>query len=593
MTSSPGTPPAADPTVVLTADIGSARTKVSLFSSTPESGWKRRGSAEALTTTQAPREGVMGGLNTAAHELEINTCRRIIAKTGGLLIGDEPRRGADALVASSSAALPLRLITLATTAQRSGLWADVASHWSITQVIDRAVLDAGNDDGQQRRWTDASHHYGWDDVAAKIRLLAPDAVLLTGGYDGGAVAPVIEIVQALAGLRAPGSPPLTVVFAGNQAAVPHLVRLLAGRADLRVVDNVLPQADVARPAAAGEALDELYCERKLGALTGFGAVSSLLAAPVLSSARALSIVWNMLAGLWQQPVLGVDIGATTTIAAMAGTPAGRVRVQSDLGVNVGWDNPLHLIETPALARWLPVPQSRIEIQTRLAAQRNPLAIPQSPDALLFQEALVREAWRMALRPASADALLTLSPSPVPLNIVASGGVVSHSPSLWRIALMMLDSAEPAGLANLWIDRAGILPQIGALAAINRDAALSILKNEALDRLGLAVCLSGSTDAGSKAADIELRLEDGSTRRTLAAWGSVHVVHTAGLGVVTVTIRPVRNVYIPGQAEDKPLVMTIANCELGVILDCRGRPLLPLLDAEHSYPRMRSWLAAGG
>ena len=592
MTSSPGTPPAAEITTILAADIGSARTKVSLFANTPESGWKRRGTAEALTTAQAPMEGVMGGLSTAAHELERAVCRRLMAKTGGLMIGGSQKAGADALVAVSSAAPPLRLVTLATTAQRSGLWADVASRWSITQVIDRAVLDSGDGAGMEQRWADASHQNGWSDVAAKIRLLSPDAILLTGGYDGGALAPVIEIVQALVGLRAAGGPPLTVVYAGNHSAVPRLAALLAGRADLRIVDNVLPRAGDARPAPAGEALDELYSERKLGSLNGFSAVAGLSSAPVLSSARALTMVWNMLAELWQEPVLGLDLGAATTIAATAGQQAACVRVQPDLGANMGWDNPLHPIEASALARWLPVPLSKTEIQTRLAAQHNPLTLPQNIDAVLFQEALAREAWRALLSTETSDAPLTPAPALKALNIVASGGVVAHSPSLWRLALVMLDAAEPCGLVNLWVDRADILPQLGALAAVKRDAALSILKSEAIDKLALAVCLAGSTAPGSKAADVELRLEDGSVRRTIVAWGSLHVVHTAGLGVVTVTVRPVRGVYIPGQPDDRPLVTTISNCELGVILDCRSHPLVALLDPEHSHARVRSWIAAG-
>jgi hypothetical protein len=416
--------------------------------------------------------------------------------------------------------------------------------------------------------------------------------LLSGGYDGGALAPVIEIVQALAGLRAAGGPPLTVVYAGNQSAAPRLAALLAGRADLRVVDNVLPRAGEARPAPAGEALDDLYCERKLGALNGFSAVSTLASAPVLSSARALTMVWNMLAEIWQEPVLGLDLGAATTIAATAGQQAGLVRVRSDLGANMGWDNPLHLIEPAALARWLPVPVSKTEIQTRLSAQHNPLTLPQNIDAVLFQEALAREAWRTLLSTQEGDASLTPAPSPATLNIVASGGVVAHSPSLWRLALVMLDAAEPVGVVNLWVDRADVFPQIGALAAVKRDAALSILRNEALDKLGLAVCLAGATAPGSKAADVELRLEDGSVRRTIVAWGSLHVVHTAGLGVVTVTVRPVRGVYIPGQPDDRPLVTTVSNCELGVILDCRSRPLAELLDPEHSHARIRAWIAAG-
>jgi hypothetical protein len=41
-----------------------------------------------------------------------------------------------------------------------------------------------------------------------------------------------------------------------------------------------------------------------------------------------------------------------------------------------------------------------------------------------------------------------------------------------------------------------------------------------------------------------------------------------------------------------VTVTSSDGELGVVLDCRGRPLAPQLTPDHSYARMRSWIAAG-
>ena len=48
-------------------------------------------------------------------------------------------------------------------------------------------------------------------------------------------------------------------------------------------------------------------------------------------------------------------------------------------------------------------------------------------------------------------------------------------------------------------------------------------------------------------------------------------------------------------DGKPLkakILTVSDGVVGVILDCRGRPLAPQLEPEHSYARMRAWLGAG-
>ncbi len=592
MTSSPGTPRDANLTTVLAADIGSARTRLSLFTQVAEGRWSVGGTAEAISTAQSPREGVMGGLLTAAHEIEQATGRRLLSRGNSLIIGQGAGQGADALVASSSAAPPLRLITLAATGQHSGVWTTVASRWSYVQVLDRAVRDAGLELGQDQRWADDLHQSGWADVAAKIRLLAPDAVLLTGGYNGADGAATLEIAGAVVAERPSGRAPLTLVFAGNSEVAPRLVRLLAGRADLRICGNVLPSAGVAQPAPAGEALDDLYCQRKLGTLNGYSAAAGLCAAPVMSSARALAMAWTALSELRDAPVLGFDVGASATVAGLA-MPGGayQMNVEPALGIGRGWDNPQYGIDTAAIARWIPIPLSKTEIQTRLAARQTTFSVPQGHDALLFQEALAREAWRATIAGTGENLRLPATANK-PLNIIGSGGVVIHTPSLWRVALMLLDAAEPHGMAHLWADTAGILPQVGALAAINRQAAMSLLRGNGLCHLGLAICLDGSTTPGSKAADIEIALADGSVRRTIAAWGSLHLLHTAGLGNVTVAIQPVRGVYIGDSDERARITVSVSDGDLGVILDCRGRPLADRLDPDHCYARMRSWIAAG-
>ena len=102
MTSSPGMPPATELTGVLAADIGSTRTKLSLFGENREGAWALLGSAEAFSTTPSPREGVLGGIVTAAHELEATTGRHLLATDGSPLAGPATG-GVDAFVASGSA----------------------------------------------------------------------------------------------------------------------------------------------------------------------------------------------------------------------------------------------------------------------------------------------------------------------------------------------------------------------------------------------------------------------------------------------------------------------------------------------------------
>ena len=110
-------------------------------------------------------------------------------------------------------------------------------------------------------------------------------------------------------------------------------------------------------------------------------------------------------------------------------------------------------------------------------------------------------------------------------------------------------------------------------------------------LGLAVCFSGATTSGSKAVDVEMRLVDGSVRRTIAAWGTIHLL-PAGSGPCTIILRPVAGVNIAGHEDEESVSVTVPASEMGVILDCRGRPVTAQLDPDRVPARMHSWLVAG-
>jgi hypothetical protein len=396
----------------------------------------------------------------------------------------------------------------------------------------------------------------------------------------------------LSSARPAGHPPLTVVFAGNELAAGQVAHLLAGRADVRLAANVLPAPDAPQPQSAGEALDDLYSQRKLGALNGQAVLSGLCASPILSTARALALAWDMMSELWDAPVIGLDIGARTTIAGLF-TPGERyhLNVGCDMGAYRGWIDAERDLDPLAIARWLPIPLGKTEIQMRLAASHErPFIVPETDDEHLLQEAMVREAWRRQLPP-DHNASAAANARPKARHIVGSGGPVANAPTRWRRALMLLDAVEPRGLVHLWLDEQGVLAQIGAVSSISRTAATSLLGGTTICDLGLAICLDGATTPGRKAADIEMELPDGSIRRTIAAWGTLHHLATGGLGEVTLTIRLARGVYLPGYEGEPTIVLKINGGELGVILDCRGRPLDDQLASDHSHTRVHAWIAA--
>lgn len=593
MTSLPGTPQGADLSSVLAADLGRVRSKVSLFVHEADGRWVSHGTASAFSTAHSPREGVAGGLMTAAGELQRASGRRLLSGEGRNATLRLDESGAQAFVACGSAADPLAVLVLAAS-HHSSQWAFEAAEWTYARIAGQASLTPAPGSPHVRRWADDLHPHGASDVVDDIRQLSPDAILLTGGYDDGATAALLDMARLLVSARPPNRPPLTVLVAGNTRVAPAVALLLEGRADVRILPNLLPFAGQPQVQPIAGALDDLYSQRKLSTLSGFGPVGSASAGPVPSTARALSTAWLLLARLKNAPVLGLDIGGSSSLAGIAAADgAHRLRVRTDMGVNTGWLDVAAEVDVRAIARWLPFALGRNDLQQRLAERQDmTFAVPQSDAALLFQEALTREAWRQLLHPAAGRPLAPGEPSAQPLHIVGSGGAIAHAPNRWRSALMLLDTVEPLGIIRLWLDRAGALPQVGAVAAINPDIAESLLGGPILSDLGVAICFAGSTATGNKAADVQMHMPDGSVRRTVVAWRSIHHLPTGGLAGITVSIKPVRGVYVPGFEGKQSIDLELTGGETGVILDCRPRPLSTILDADASHTRMHAWLAAG-
>jgi uncharacterized protein (TIGR01319 family) len=146
----------------------------------------------------------------------------------------------------------------------------------------------------------------------EIGSLRPDMILLTGGVDGGDAETILHNARFLA--RAPLDVPMVV--AGNRAASEKVAKLLRqGGKELRVVDNVMPQAGKLDVERAREAIREIFMERitrakGLDALSGIVPVVLPTPMAVLEGVRLGADGTAGKAG-WGD-MLVVDVGGATT-----------------------------------------------------------------------------------------------------------------------------------------------------------------------------------------------------------------------------------------------------------------------------------------
>jgi uncharacterized protein (TIGR01319 family) len=180
----------------------------------------------------------------------------------------------------------------------------------------------------------------------RLRALAPDVVLLTGGTDGGDRATLLANAEALAAWD--GCP--AVVVAGNREVAPAAAQLLEGAGVRAVaVANILPELDRLEPAPARAAIRDEFLSNIVHA-KGIDRVREHLDTAILPTPGVVLDGVRLLAErAFPRGVLAVEVGgATTNVHSWA-------PVEHELGV---------------IARGLPEPELKRTVEGDLGVRWN-------------------------------------------------------------------------------------------------------------------------------------------------------------------------------------------------------------------------------
>lgn len=564
----------------LITDCGSTTTKALLIGG-PEPGQARLlGCGEAPTTVEAPQADVTRGVLAAIAALEDATGLRLRVPDGSR---PDPARAE--YLSTSSAGGGLQMVVAGLTGRLSAVSAERAA-LAAGAIVQRCFCV---DDGL------AAH-----ERVAALHRLRPDIVLLAGGTDGGAVASVAALAEALAagGPQArSGGGRLPVIFAGNVAARPAVAAALGAGCDVRSVANVRPELGMEQLEPARDAIHDLFMEHVMARAPGYERLTHWVAAPVLPTPAAVGLTVRAAAKRLGGDVLAVDIGgATTDVFTVSGG-----RYHRSVGANFGMSySAAHVLAEAgpaAIARWLPLRLEDGEIADRVANKMvRPTTVPATAEDLLLEQALARVALRLALahhwqtapepeRPRAGGRWEALRHAAAPSRrrfamIVGSGGVLSHAPRRVQAALMLLDAFEPVGAVRLAVDSVFMLPHLGVLRGRCPEAAESAFWRDCLVPLGTCVAAEGPAEPLVVRLPGErrpLRVPRGALWRLPLPTGSLSAeLFPGGSGDV-------------GAGPGRPLRVELHGGPAGVLLDTRGRPLRP----PAGPGQVAGWLAAAG
>ena len=579
---------------VLATDCGSTTTKAILIEKRPE-GFRLVVRGEAPTTVEAPVEDVTRGVLNAVAEVEELSGVRLIAE-GQLIKPAHDGQGVDMYLSTSSAGGGLQMMVsgvvlsmTAESAQRAALGAGAI------------VMDAiANNDGRRPH-----------ERIRRIRELRPDMILMSGGTDGGTVHHVAQMAEIIAaadpqprlgrGFRLP------IIFAGNVDARPAVMEALQDKAVMHLVDNIRPTLDRENLMPARMKIQELFMEHVMQQAPGYDRLVEWADAPIMPTPGAVGNMMETVARNEGINLVGVDIGgATTDVFSVFGGTFNRT-VSANLGMSYSISNVLVEAGEENILRWLEMEIERHELVNSIKNKMiRPTTIPQTLQALKVEQAIAREALRLAFEQHKSLAVglkgvrqertidqafaQTLSGATIvdmmALDlIVGSGGVLSHAPRRQQAALMLIDAFQPEGVTRLAVDSIFMMPQLGVLASVHEKAAMDVFWRDCLIPLGTCIAPVGQGKPGAECVSVEW---NGQTVRV--AYGEIARFELPEGQRVRAVIHPARGFDV-GEGPGRSVTAELHGGVVGLIVDARGRPLALPEDDWERREAIRRWHAA--
>ena len=586
---------------ILATDCGSTTTKAILIEKIGGE-YRQTYRGEAPTTVEAPVEDVTVGVINAITEVQEIAGRKLL-NNNQIIKSPTNDEGVDLYISTSSAGGGLQMMVAGAVRNLTAESAERAALGAGAIVMD---VIASNDKRLPHEKID------------QIRQLRPDMLLLSGGVDGGTVTHVAELAEIVAAAnpkpRLGVSYQMPVIFAGNKDATDVVREKLGSRMSLEVVDNLRPTMERENLMPTRLRIQDQFLEHVMMHAPGYKKLIEWTDTEIMPTPGAVGAIIQTIAEQNRIQVVGVDIGGATTdvfsvFQNQTGESVFNRTVSANLGMSYSISNVLTETGMGNILRWLPFEINLADLQNRIKNKMiRPTTIPQLLEELIIEHAIAREALRLAFEQHKklavelkgvqqqrtiSEAFAQTETGNTLVNmfdlslIVGSGGVLSHAPRRQQSMLMMIDSFLPEGITQLAVDSIFMMPQLGVLSQVNKEAATQVFNRDCLIHLGTCVAPTGQAKKGSPCLEISVHMPSGIVEDTIPV-GELKLYKMGIDEVVQVKIQPNRHFDV-GAGNGKIVETDIRGGVVGLVIDTRGRPLDMSADAAQSIEDLKKWL----
>jgi uncharacterized protein (TIGR01319 family) len=599
--------------VILATDCGSTTTKAILIEY-HDGEYRLIVRGEAPTTVEAPFEDVTMGVLNAIGEVEELSGRKILDENDKIMSpakdNNGQKIGTDIYVSTSSAGGGLQMMVAGVVKSMTAESAERAALGAGAIVMDTI---ASNDKRLPHQQIE------------RIRHLRPDMILLSGGIDGGTTTHVVELAELIAAAdpkpRLGSGYNLPVIYAGNKDARQAVKETLEKKVGLTIVDNLRPVLERENLLPAREEIHELFMEHVMAQAPGYRKLMDWTDAPIMPTPGAVGLIIKRVADEMKIEAVGVDIGGATTDVFSVFRPEDKPEgvfnrtVSANLGMSYSVSNVFAEATVPNVMRWVPFDMDERDLRNRVKNKMiRPTTIPQMLEELIFEQAIAKEALRLAFiqhksfatelkgvqqQRTIADAFDQGASGGTIVNmmtldiLIGSGGVLSHAPRRQQAALMLIDAFQPEGITRLAVDSIFMMPQLGVLTQVHAKAATEVFNKDCLIHLGTCVAPAGEGKEGKEVMDYKIEFPDGKVEQGKLLFGQMKKF-PLGMGKddlplkAKATLNPARGFDI-GKGKGAAITTDLEGGVVGIILDGRGRPFDLPTEAKTRVAKLKEWM----
>jgi uncharacterized protein (TIGR01319 family) len=558
---------------VIGVEIGAINTRAFLFD-VVEDNYRLIASAVTPSTHTEPAFDIGDAIYEVVTRLAEVTGRVFFSHDGNLMMPSEPGgEGIDSFVITTSLVPEIRMVVFGLLNEVSLESGKRLAHSTYAKVIESIGI---NDRRPMQIQLDAV-------LGAK-----PDIIVFTGGTDGGAHRSMMRnaemIVSALQILPKERRP--KVLYCGNAALAEQFQTALDRYTAVYIAPNIRPSLDREFIEPAMEELSAMTMAQVYEQAGGLQRIAGLCSIPPRLSNQAFHRVIRFLGQQYDpaKGVLGIDVGASFTVASYAGIQTSRLNT-FNYGLGEGMAEFMDRTNIRDITRWLSDPIEDEDARDYLWQHSlYPQDLARTPEELALELAAVRQVLRLTMRDLAARGAL---PSDRFEPILLSGSALSRTVTPVQSLLTILDGLQPLGICPLILDKHGILPVLGAIAEFNPLLAVQVLESSAFTNLATVVNIDSRARHGATVMSARLDYPDGKFVETEVKQGSLASLPLASGVNGLLQIKMLRR----GEIEDTAIAnepVRVRGGVCGLVLDARGRPLKLSSNDEVRRQRLKEW-----